>query len=111
MLVNELFESFPEHRQKERVRLGDLVVDIDEHLGERELDRGVDHQSVLEILSKIHHARTKIFRLETGEQFWLYDPKLDTAIGMRLLNNATKRIMLKTALPKRPASPNPIFIV
>lgn len=117
MLVDELFESadiseeIRDHRRTERMRLGDLTVDIDEHLDEREAQRGIDHNDVLEVLSKIHHARFKIFQLSRGEQFWLYDPGLDTAIGMRLLNDATKRIILKTALPRKPESPNPIFEV
>lgn len=112
MLAYELFEDFPEHRRKDRVQLGDLIIDIDQHLDDQERTRNLSHEDVLEVLSKINHARRKIFDLQSGQKFWLYDPRLQTAIGMRLLNHKNKRIMLKTALGKNPGQTNlPVFQV
>ena len=72
------------------------------HLQARQQERGVSDSEREAILSQIPSEYVPLRRYGRNEQIWLYDPTLDKAVGLTVMDHARKMYRVKTVLGKKP---------
>lgn len=83
------------------ITAGKFVVLVDSHALEQAVRRNVLPSDVDRVLKQLPAVENQISKIENGEQFWVYDPKLEVGLGMRRISDALK-VMLKTVVSSRP---------
>jgi len=76
--------------------------DKEYHLEKRQGERDVTDQERDNILAQIHLVRRPIMALSRGQQFWIYDPQLDKAVGLTVVSRDRKIYRVNTVMGKRP---------
>ena len=93
-----------------QLTLGAWTVAVDSHAMDQTVDRQVLPTDIDRVLRKIPEKHRELKNIESGQRFWIYDPELDTALGFRMTDRDKARIILKTALGRRPwQGPTPII--
>ena len=75
---------------------------LDYHRHLRQIERGVSDQERDAILKQLPMVRRPMLEFTRGQEFWLYDPKLDKAVGLRVMDRQSKQYKVKTVLGKKP---------
>ena len=83
---------------------------VDPHILDQVVLRFVLPSDVDRILKKMSTIRPELDAIDPGQQFWVYSPTLDVAIGMR--KGLSGSFLLKTALANQPwQSDTPVLTV
>lgn len=80
--------------------VGGMKFMVDPHILDQVVLRFVLPSDVDRILKKMSTIRPELDAIEPGQQFWVYSPTLDVAVGMR--KGLSGSFLLKTALANRP---------
>jgi len=96
-----------------RLDVGDYTLFLDEHLLDQAHERKVDDFVIQEVIPKIPRAKAKIRLLGAGQHFWLYDNTNHIALGVQLLHEQHKILIVRTVWNGMPGSDAvyPIFHV
>ena len=86
------------------LNIGGIVLIVDEHAMEQAIDRMVLPTDVDRVLRKIPTIKDQLSQIDSGQKFWIYDPSLDVALGMRSINPANLKYQFKTVVGNRPYS-------
>jgi putative chitinase len=81
------------------------------HLRQRQDQRGVTDQERDAILKQLPMVRRRMLQFTRGEEFWLYDPKLNKAVGLKVLDHKNKIYSVATVLEKLPADADNVLHV
>ncbi len=84
-----------------------LDIDMD-HLMQRMGQRAVGHHEVSRMIKQLPTLLSKINEIEAGQQFWIWNSAERIGLGFRKLNDSPK-IILKTAISRRPYDLNPVI--
>lgn len=82
--------------------IGGIHIIVDEHALDQAIDRMVLPTDVDRVLRKLPTIKDQLTQLESGQQFWVYDPALEVGLGCRSINPAELKIQFKTVLGNRP---------
>lgn len=82
--------------------IGGITIIVDEHAMERAIDRLVLPTDVDRVLRKLPTIQDQIAQIDSGQQFWVYDPVAEVALGCRVINPERSKIQFKTVLGSRP---------
>ena len=102
--------------------IGDIVLMFNEpgpedppgkiyHLRQQQDDRGVTDQERDAILKQLPMIRRRMREFTRGEEFWLYDPKLNKAVGLKVLDYANRIYQVGTVWNGRPSRENAVIPV
>ena len=72
------------------------------HLHQRQQERGVTDAEREAVLSQITMIRRQMLAQPRGASFWVYDPKLDRAVGITPVSPSSKIYEVRTVLANRP---------
>lgn len=90
-----------------------IDIDVNDHAFDQAKERNVPYTLIDPALKKIGAIKDQIAQIEPGQQFWVYDPKSEVAIGMRRLDDRTggnMKLVLNTLLGWHPGeSVNPVL--
>lgn len=75
---------------------------LDYHRHLRQIERGVSDKERDAILKQLPMVRRPMLEFTRGQEFWLYDPKLDKAVGLKVIDRQSKQYEVKTVLGKKP---------
>jgi putative chitinase len=75
----------------------------DYHRYLRQIERGVSDQERDAILKQLPMVRRRMLEFTRGEKFWLYDPKLNKAVGLRVMDRQSKQYFVGTVFARLPA--------
>ena len=82
-----------------------ITIIVDEHAMDRAVDRQVLPTDVDRVLRKLSTIKTQIAQIESGQQFWVYDPALEVGLGFRMLNAEHPRMQFKTVIGAKQGEP------
>lgn len=72
------------------------------HLEAQQRERGVSDSEREAILNQIASVYVPVRRYGRNEKFWLYDPVLDKAVGLTVMDHARKMYRVATVVATRP---------
>jgi len=75
----------------------------DYHRYLRQIERHVSDQERDAILKQLPMVRRRMLEFTRGEKFWLYDPKLNKAVGLRVMDRQSKQYFVGTVFARLPA--------
>jgi len=81
------------------------------HLRQRQDERGVTDRERDAILKQLPMVRRRMLEFTRGQEFWLYDPKLNKAVGLKVLDHKNKIYSVSTVLEKLPADADNVLHV
>jgi putative chitinase len=81
------------------------------HLRQRQDERGVTDRERDAILKQLPMVRRRMLEFTRGQEFWLYDPKLNKAVGLKVLDYKNKIYSVSTVLGKLPADADNVLHV
>jgi hypothetical protein len=80
---------------------GNFVVLVDDHALEQAVRRNILPSDVDRVIKQFPAVENQIAKIDNGQKFWVFDPKLDVGLGMRKISD-TLKVMLKTVVSSRP---------
>ena len=83
--------EFITEAQAGRLRIGQLLIDIDDHVIEQTYFREIDPQDVDHALRKLPGIEDQLAAVDPGQKLWVRDPDTGISLGIR----ATGRNVLK----------------
>ena len=84
------------------LHIGNLNVVVDSHALDQAIDRLVLPTDVDRVLRKLPTIQDQLANMESGQQFWVYDPGLEVGLGMRSINPVKLKYQFKTVVGDRP---------
>lgn len=81
------------------------------HLRDRQIERGVSDQERDAILKQLPMVRRPMLEFTRGQEFWLYDPKLKKAVGLRVMDHKNKIYKVATVFGRLPADSDKVLHV
>jgi putative chitinase len=81
------------------------------HLRDRQIERGVSDQERDAILKQLPMVRRRMMEFTRGQEFWLYDPKLNKAVGLRVMDHKDKIYKVATVFGRLPADADHVLHV
>ena len=90
---------------------GDIIVKVDTHSFDRAKEKKVSVRRVDYVLHHLPQVRDQLNQIESNQQFWVWNPETNTSLGMRRISSSKLMYQLKTLLPGKPATPNPVIVV
>lgn len=120
MRAREFSELITERRRSWGI--GDINLIFDEpgpgdppgktyHLRLQQDDRGVSDQERDAILKQLPMVRRRMREFTRGQEFWLYDPKLDKAVGLKVIDYANKIYSVGTVYGRRPSNVDKVIVL
>jgi hypothetical protein len=85
--------------QAGRIRIGDLTVDVDEHVIEQTYFREIDPNDVDQALRKLPSIADKLAQVPPGQKMWIRDP--DTGISLGIRSTGRNVLKFKTVVQNR----------
>ena len=85
--------------QAGRIRIGDLTVDVDEHVIEQTYFREIDPNDVDQALRKLPSITDKLAQVPPGQKMWIRDP--DTGISLGIRSTGRNVLKFKTVVQNR----------
>jgi hypothetical protein len=88
------------------INIGDITVVLDDHVLDRQQQRGIDNKSLDAAIRKLKFPRVikQMDQIEAGNRFYVMDHTTNVSLGIRKLSD--KRYQLKTVFNGRPADHN-----
>ena len=88
------------------INIGDITVVLDDHVLDRQQQRGIDDRSLDAAIRKLKFPRVikQMDQIEAGNRFYVMDHTTNVSLGIRKLSD--KRYQLKTVFNGRPADHN-----
>ena len=88
------------------INIGDITVVLDDHVLDRQQQRGIDDKSLDAAIRKLKFPRVikQMDQIEAGNRFYVMDHTTNVSLGIRKLSD--KRYQLKTVFNGRPADHN-----
>lgn len=88
-------------------KIGTLTIDgiyivVDEHALDQAIDRQVLPTDIDRVLRKLPTIKKQLATIESGQQFWVYDPALEVGLGCRSISPGGLKIQFKTVVGDRP---------
>jgi len=88
------------------INIGDITVVLDDHVLDRQQQRGIDDRSLDAAIRKLKFPRVvkQMDQIEAGNRFYVMDHTTNVSLGIRKLSD--KRYQIKTVFNGRPADHN-----
>ena len=83
------------------IRIGDIVIVVDDHAIEQVYMREIDPRSVDSVFRKLPAVRDELTAMEPGSKIWVRDPDSGVSIGLRKMSADQMRFQFKTAVQNR----------
>ena len=80
---------------------GNIVILVDDHALDQAVRRNILPSDVDRVIKQFPAVESQIAKIDNGQKFWVFDPKLDVGLGMRKISD-TLKVMLKTVVSSRP---------
>lgn len=74
-----------------RLKIGNLIIDVDDHVIEQTYFRNIDPDLVDQALRKLPSIVSTLSQIDPGQKLWIRDPDSDVSLGIR----STGRNVLK----------------
>ena len=106
-------ESLDEAQHPEPLTKGSFTIQLNkDHLIDRTQERQVNPADVDTILNQVPRLKAKILKYVIGEEFWIYNPKLNTSVGMRMISPERRVLRANTAIIGRSnGDRNPTIVI
>lgn len=82
--------------------IGDIKVSVDDHTIQRCIQRNISPLAVDKVLKKLPTVKDQLSRVDSGQQFWIWDQSLDIGLGLRRISSDYLGFVLKTVLDRHP---------
>jgi hypothetical protein len=79
--------------------VGSYQVRVHPHSLDRVRERKVNPHSVDALIQSIPKIKPKIKQFADSQRFWLYSKKFDISLGITIINQDRRILMLKTVIP------------
>jgi gamma-glutamylcyclotransferase (GGCT)/AIG2-like uncharacterized protein YtfP len=84
------------------LNIGGLSIIVDDHAVERTEYRNVNPDNIDLVLRKLPSIRDQLQQIPNGQKFWVYDPAVNIALGLRAINGEIGKYVFKTVIGKQP---------
>jgi gamma-glutamylcyclotransferase (GGCT)/AIG2-like uncharacterized protein YtfP len=84
------------------LNIGGLSIIVDDHAVERTEYRNVSPNNIDLVLRKLPSIRDQLQQIPNGQKFWVYDPAVNIALGLRAINSEIGKYVFKTVIGKQP---------
>jgi len=86
--------------------IGPVKVVVDQHAIDRAQTRRVAPAKVDMVLRKLPEISRDLNTIDSGSRFWVFDPELNVALGLRRISSRELKFVLKTLWRGRPMEHN-----
>ena len=111
--AQDIFKRLDEAQHPEPLTKGSFTIQLNkDHLIDRTQQRQVNPADVDTILNQVPRLKAKILKYVIGEEFWIYNPKLNTSVGMRMISPERRVLRANTAILGRSnGDRNPTIVI
>ncbi len=88
-----------------QLTIGGIIIIVDDHALDQAVDRMVLPTDIDRVLRKLPTIKDQLAKIEPGQQFWVYDPKLEVGLGCRMLDLPQRKIQFKTVIGSAEGAP------
>lgn len=93
-------------REENTLTIGPVKIVVDQHAIDRAQTRRVAPHKVDQVLRKLPGISDELGGIESGWRFWVFDPELNVALGLRRISSQELKFVLKTLWRGRPMEHN-----
>ena len=83
------------------IRIGDIVIIVDDHAIEQVYMREIDPKSVDTVFRKLPAVKNELVDMDSGSKIWIRDPDTGVSVGLRKISADQLRFQFKTAVQNR----------
>lgn len=92
--------------EENSLTIGPIKIVVDQHAIDRAQTRSVSPYKVDMVLRKLPNITDDLQSIESGSRFWVFDPEMNVALGMRRISSNQLKFVLKTLWRGRPMEHN-----
>jgi hypothetical protein len=83
------------------IRIGDIVIVVDDHAIEQVYMREIDPRAVDGVFRKLPAVRDELESMDSGSKIWIRDSASGVSVGLRKISADQMRFQFKTAVQNR----------